>query len=62
MILYSVGEVIIFKHGLYISALEHSRNIKLGIYIYIYIYIYISFHVHQTFKLTNCKQCYARVI
>ena len=29
--LFGVGEVIIFEHGCYISALAHARMLKLGI-------------------------------
>ena len=32
MILWDVGEVIIFEHGCYISALEHVRMLVLSIY------------------------------
>ena len=33
LILYSVGEVIIFEHGCYISALEHVRKLILSNYV-----------------------------
>ena len=33
MILYSVGEVIIFEHGCYISALEYVRMLILSSYV-----------------------------
>ena len=33
LILCSVGEVIIFEHGCYISALEHVRKLKLSSYV-----------------------------
>ena len=33
VILWGVGEVIIFEHGCYISALSHIRILILGIYV-----------------------------
>ena len=35
MILCSVGDVIIFVHGCYISALEHIRMLILSIYVFL---------------------------